>query len=238
MIRFGKDTLDRETQKYIDDGSLGYHELVIDDNILEDINVNEEIKINDTLNRTLFDNDDELRERVKYKLLNIVEEIQDIAIENEIDLVIKDVVLLGSNCSYNYTKDSDIDLHIIADTSGNDCTKHHLELIYNLFKSSFNDKYDIKIKGIPVELYIEENETSANSNGIYSLYSGWIKKPTKESIPDIDYDSINSNVDVYINRYNELLKELGYDDDEEFKVVSNDELDDKEKVDDKINKEW
>lgn len=238
MIRFGKDTLDRETQKYIDDGSLGYHELVIDDNILEDVNVNEEIKINDTLNKTLFDENDELRERVKYKLLNIVDEIQDIAIENEIDLVIKDVVLLGSNCSYNYTKDSDIDLHIIADTSENDCTKHHLELIYNLFKSSFNDKYDIKIKGIPVELYIEENETSANSNGVYSLYSGWIKKPTKESIPDIDYDSINSNVDVYINRYNDLLKELGYDNDEEFKVVSNDELDNKEKVDDKINKEW
>lgn len=226
MIRFGKDTLDRETQKYVDDGSLGYHELIIDDDILEDVNVNEEIKINDTLNRTLFDENDELREHIKYKLLNIVEEIQDIAIENEIDLVIKDVVLLGSNCSYNYTKDSDIDLHIIADTSENDCTKHHLELIYNLFKSSFNDKYDIKIKGIPVELYIEENETSANSNGIYSLYDGWIKKPTKESIPDIDYDSINSNVDVYINRYNELLRELGYDEDEEFKVVSNDDSDD------------
>lgn len=219
----GKDTLDELTQKYIDDGSLGFRELVIDTNQLtEDTDMNEEIKINDTLNKALFDRNNELREQVKYKLSNIVNEIRDIAEDNDITLNIKDVVLLGSNCSYNYTKDSDIDLHIIVDTTEEDCNKHHLAVIYNLFKSSFNNSFDITIKGIPVELYIEENETTAKSNGIYSLLTGWIKKPTKESIPDIDYDSIDKRLETYITRYNELLDELGYTSDEDFKIDDED----------------
>ena len=180
---------------------------------MNDEDLVEDIEVHETLNPKLFDDNGELREQVQYKLLNIVEEIKDIADENDVDLIVKDVVLLGSNCSYNYTKDSDIDLHIIADTTKNDCTKNHLEIIYNLFKSSFNNNYDVKIKGIPVELYIEENETTANSNGIYSLYNGWVKKPTRDDIPEIDHEAIDKKVDFYVKRYNELLKDLGYTED-------------------------
>ena len=111
--------------------------------------------INDTLNIKLFDGD-KLKEDVKDKLLKIKDKFLETLSDEEIDLDVKDVVLVGSNVNYNYSENSDIDLHIIADTSNysND-TSSLLDKIYNAYKTLFNQKYDLTIYGIPVEIYVE-----------------------------------------------------------------------------------
>lgn len=111
--------------------------------------------INDTLNIKLFENGD-LKEEVKEKLLKIKDKFLETLSEEDINLDVKDVVLVGSNVNYNYGPNSDIDLHIVADTSNysNDMA-NLLDKIYNAYKTLFNQKYDLTIYGIPVEIYVE-----------------------------------------------------------------------------------
>ena len=63
-------------------------------------------------------------------------------------------------------------------------------IIYQAIKSAFNTKYEIAFYGIPVEVYIESNDTLV-SNGIYSVLNDtWVKEPEKVEIPDVDMPAI------------------------------------------------
>ncbi|SVD26519.1 uncharacterized protein METZ01_LOCUS379373, partial [marine metagenome] len=56
--------------------------------------------------------DDELDPKIKDRLLEIVKDFMD---QNEIsDAEIKDITFTGSLANYNYSKYSDIDLHIVV----------------------------------------------------------------------------------------------------------------------------
>lgn len=116
--------------------------------------LDEDIEKHDTLNPLLFD-DDELKPEVKKAIENIADRFIDDLLEDGIKFKLKDIVLVGSNVSYNYTKDSDLDIHLIADSSELDCPDDLYPLLYSAYRSIFNKTYDITIKGIPVELYIE-----------------------------------------------------------------------------------
>ena len=96
----------------------------------------EEIVKNNELNSLLFNNDKLLPE-VKEKLENITDNFIELLKENEIKVKLKDILVVGSNASYNYSKDSDIDLHIIVDGSiYEDKEKNELlDKIYNAYKT-------------------------------------------------------------------------------------------------------
>ena len=66
--------------------------------------VNEDIEKHDALNPILFDGE-ELKPEVKTTIENIVTLFIDELQDDEIQFNLKDVILLGSNVSYNYTKD-------------------------------------------------------------------------------------------------------------------------------------
>ena len=149
----------------------------------EDV-VEESIEKHDELNQDLFDGED-LKPEVKDKLLEIVDKFKDNLKESDIELEIIDVLFVGSNASYDYTDDSDIDLHIVADTSIYDDKEDLATKLYEAYKRIFNSKYDPLIYGHEVEVYVASNENHANSNGIYSLNTGWVKKPDNDTIPDI-----------------------------------------------------
>ena len=116
--------------------------------------LDEDIEKHDTLNPLLFDGD-ELKPDVKEAIEKIADRFIDDLLEEGIKFKLKDIVLVGSNVSYNYTKDSDLDIHLIADSSELDCPDDLYPLLYSAYRSIFNKTYDITIKGIPVELYIE-----------------------------------------------------------------------------------
>ena len=46
-----------------------------------------------------------------------------------------DVKIVGSNCSYNYTDQSDLDVHIVADASDLECLDNLYPSLYNAYKS-------------------------------------------------------------------------------------------------------
>lgn len=138
--------------------------------------LDEDFEIHDTLNPKLWDiTTKQLLPEVREKLVEIVEAFEDTL---KVPIEICDIQLVGSNCSYNYTEHSDLDVHLIANFDIIDIPREVLENIYNIKKSEFNKNYDIKIHGIEVEMYIQDINSITASNGIYSLCDNeWIKEP-------------------------------------------------------------
>jgi len=165
----------------------------------------EDIEKHDELNPKLFDGE-ELKPEIKDKIEQIAYQFIRELNESDIKFVLKDIVLLGSNVSYNYTKDSDLDIHLIADSSGLNCPEDLYPLLYSAYRSMFNKNYDIRIKGIPAEIYVEMDEPQAKSNGIYSLNNGWIKKPEQRDIPDLDRDAFESLFNEWEEKYFDLIE--------------------------------
>ena len=169
----------------------------------------EEIEKHDELNSALFNEDSTLKSEVKAKIIEIVDEFLKDFIEVEIDLKVEDIILTGSNASYNYTKDSDLDIHIIADTSEMEDTAHLYKVIYDAYKSAFNKKFDIELNKVPVEIYVETQDTPLVSNGIYSVIKDeWVKEPTKEDIPEVDTEAIEKAVKPWESRYKNLINKI------------------------------
>lgn len=150
--------------------------------------LDESIERHETLNSKLFDENNKLKEDVREALLNVKDEFLKDLSENKIPLRVIDIWLVGSNASFNYTDKSDIDLHIIAnldDVCEDTCL---LQILYNYVKASFNKRHDITIKGLPVEVYIQDVNSNSVSNGIYSLQEDeWIKFP--EQLPEYETDT-------------------------------------------------
>lgn len=135
------------------------------------------MKFHDQLNPKLW-NKFELKEEVKDKLEEIAQAFIDYL--NIPDEAILDIRITGSSANYNYTKHSDLDLHLIVDYE-----KVHEECpivegyLWSM-KSAFNKEHDISIYGIDVEVYAEDSRQQAVSNGVYSLFDDeWIRKPEK-----------------------------------------------------------
>lgn len=60
--------------------------------------------------------------------------IKELAVD-DIKFNLADVRIVGSNCSYNYTDQSDLDVHIVADTSDLECPDNLYPSLYNAYKS-------------------------------------------------------------------------------------------------------
>ena len=121
----------------------------------KNLGLEEDIEKHDTLNPLLFDEDDELKPEIKEAIEKIVNQFVEDLKTDGVKIEVKDVILVGSNVSYNYTKDSDLDVHIIVDENKLDCDPEIYTLLYGAYRSLFNKNYNITIKGIPVEIYVE-----------------------------------------------------------------------------------
>lgn len=164
------------------------------------------MEIHKGLNPKLFEVDENtstymLKPVVRQKLLDIADAFEASLIEDDLNLRIIDIQLVGSNASYEYTKYSDIDLHLISNFSLFTCDPALLQIALNAKRSNFNSSHSISIKGIPVELYVEDVNAGTISNGIYSVkYNKWIKFPVKEQ-----FTGEEINTEPYLSRWKELI---------------------------------
>jgi predicted nucleotidyltransferase len=115
-------------------------------------------------------------------------------------VVIHDITFTGSLANYNYTKFSDIDLHILVDYSDVD---ENIDLVRDFLsakKTVWNDKHSIFVKGYEVELYAQDINEPHHSTGVYSILKNeWIKKP-KIGKPDIDIIAIKEKTKSLMRR--------------------------------------
>lgn len=152
----------------------------------------EKYEIHNELNPVLFNKNKTLKPEVLDKLLDISNEFLEYI---ELPLNIVDIEIVGSNADYSYNDQSDIDLHVIVNNEVNYVDPNVLRELYNLKKGSFNDKYDLSIYDIPVELYIEDIKDSNATNGRYSILKNeWIKEPEPlhYDLPDISKEVLET----------------------------------------------
>ena len=165
-------------------------------------NLRESIEVHEELNPKIWDNETmTMKEDVYDKLKNIADEFLKYV---EIPLNIVDIEVVGSNASYNYNENSDIDLHIIVNNEVNYVDPEILRMLYNSKKNSFNDNYELDIDGIPVELYIEDVKDGNATNGRFSIRDNqWVVKPEP-----IHYDipDIAPTLNDYVQKCNDMLK--------------------------------
>lgn len=190
--------IDREDGRYINSGELSFSDQTLE----------EKIEVHKTLNPKLWDENNELLDKVEEKIYEIVDEFKKQVEEDGVKLSIEDIYILGSNANYNYTAESDVDIHIIADEAF-DCKDKHLQIIYTAYKSMFNNKYDITINGLEVEIYVENKDDLTNiSTGVYSLKKGWLKDPSQLIIPEIDEAKFEKEVAKWEEKYLEVIENL------------------------------
>jgi len=159
-----------------------------------------------------------LKKDIEKKLLELTKEIQK---ELGIDFEYTDIHLTGSNCNFNYNKFSDIDLHFVFDSKQSK-EPELLKKYLDLFRKRWNENYEVKIKGIPVELYFQDIKESHTSSGIYSLSKHkWVSKPVYEKI-EISDEEINKEYDKFKKELNKVLKTNDFDSCEKLreKIVS------------------
>ena len=129
-----------------------------------------------------FWEDGVLKPEVKDKLLQIGNKWADFAkIPSN---AVKDMILVGGNANYNYTRFSDLDLHLVVDKSQiADCP--------DLLDDYLRDKkklwalvHDIKIYAHPVELYAQDERDPLPANqGVYSIIQDkWLLSPNKVKV--------------------------------------------------------
>jgi hypothetical protein len=152
---------------------------------------------NEELNPAIWQ-DYRLRTDVRDKLLQIADHFLNYL--NLPDLVVTDLTVSGSNAGYNYSEYSDIDLHLIVKTDGSQ------EELFTAKKNQYNFTHDIKIRGIPVELYVQPADQTHHSAGIYSVKKNrWLSEPDS-SAPTVDPRDVKSKARNYSSLINKAMR--------------------------------
>ena len=141
----------------------------------DDVNLSS-FKVKEELNEKFWIKE-KLNSRVREKLLDIADDfIDELSIPN---FKPKDIVFTVSLANYNWSRYSDIDVHIVVSFKS---IYKKVDLIDDYFKSKkeiWNQTHEsLKIYGYPVEISVENEDEPGVSSGVYSLVKNkWITEP-------------------------------------------------------------
>ena len=157
------------------------------------------VHYNNELNPKLWSNNI-LRREVRSKLLNIARDFVKFIALPQINL--KDITISGSNASYGYGEHSDLDLHLVVTMPNTP----HIRELFDAKKNNYNYNHKIKIQGIDVEVYVQDELQPHHSAGIYSVLDNvWLSKPTHK-VPKISDKEVRLKARGYSSMVNKALK--------------------------------
>jgi hypothetical protein len=173
---------------------------------LDSFRLSDAVTFHDELNPKLWNNNN-LRPEVKLQLKLIARDfLEELGIQG---IDVEDLTVSGSNAAYSYTPHSDLDLHILVDMSKMPNDEIYKEL-FNAKKSLYNDSHDIKIHGVPVELYVQDAREPVISLGEYSILNDkWLRIPTKRRA-NFDQTATKSKYEKLLNLIEIALKTKKY----------------------------
>jgi len=156
----------------------------------------------ETLNPEIWE-ENALNRAIRRALLRIANEFY---MSLDIGTPVDDITFTGSLANFNYTKFSDIDLHLLIDYSAVD---ENQELVKNYMmakKSGWNDKHDIRIKGYEVELYPQNTSEPHHSTGVYSvLKNKWLTMPKQIDV-DVDIECVRHKAECLMYEIDHAIK--------------------------------
>ena len=142
----------------------------------------------------------------------------------ELKCDVKDIILCGSLCNYNWSeKYSDYDLHIIINYSDINDDVELVEKLCDYAKKQWNLQHDIKISNYEVEVSIQDTNDLRHAikvgrmGGVYSLLNNkWIKQPEKIDF-QIDEKDLRKKASFIMSIIDEIEDSLDKDNYSEFK---------------------
>ena len=161
------------------------------------------LKSHETLNPKFWTPEGKLKPEIYLALDRIGKEWADFAkIPKK---AIKDVILTGGNANYNYTRFSDLDLHLVVDKGSIPCDGLIDEYLQSK-KELWTLTHDVTVKGQPVELYAQNVEDPfRKGQGIYSLQANkWLQEPTKYNI-DRNHPEVTRKVKEWMRIIDNLI---------------------------------
>jgi hypothetical protein len=170
---------------------------------------------NDSLN-PLFWKGDEFDPMVRTKLLQIA---QDFYEDLDVDIPIEDIQLTGSLANYNWTKFSDLDVHVIMDLSQVNADVELVKKAMDGLRFQWNQRHPVVMRGHDVELYAQDINQIHLASGLYSLMKGeWLRKP-EFNPPSVDPQDVYRKVQAYGVQIEQLKERLAEADPNEAKDV-------------------
>ena len=166
---------------------------------LENYNLADAVKFHSRLNPRIWDRGEHMLPEVRERLLAAAEDFKEFLGVRDLDLV--DITISGSNAAYTYTPHSDVDLHLVVRRPDDDVYRE----LFDAKKFQYNTEHDIRIGAYPVELYVQDADQSAVSQGVYSLpTNSWIQVPRRRRVKIDDsnvrdkYDSLQHKIEQAI----------------------------------------
>lgn len=154
---------------------------------------------------TSFWSDFTFDEDVRTKLLRIASDFYE---DLGITIPILDIQLTGSLANYNWTKYSDLDVHVIMDLSKINPDIELVKKALDGIRVSWNHRHPVVVRKHDVELYAQDINQLHLASGLYSLLNNeWIRKP-QYNPPTIDEKDVTRKTDAYRHEISELTKRL------------------------------
>lgn len=145
----------------------------------------------------------ELKDEVHEKLIEIAQKFHEYL---DIETGFEDIYFVGSMASFNWTTQSDIDLHLLFDYKKINNNKSIVEKYFDVKKKYWNDNHEIKIYGFDVELGCQEIGAPFFSKAVFSVKKNkWIDFPDKEKF-SIDKNSLKNKILNLVNQIDNLEK--------------------------------
>tara|TARA_R110001592_G_scaffold274717_1_gene541696 strand:+ start:1066 stop:1854 length:789 start_codon:yes stop_codon:yes gene_type:complete len=161
-------------------------------------------KMNDDLQPDIWGSEVNMNEDIRTNLIKIADNYWkslDLGFDYE------DVTLTGSLANYNWSKYSDVDLHIIFDINKLGDNKEMVKDLLDVKTRKWNSDHDISIKGFEVELYLQPEDQPHHSTGVYSILNdGWVSKPKKEVV-SLDKETIRKKYKEFVKQVNDIEKD-------------------------------
>ena len=151
--------------------------------------------INDDLQQNIWSGNT-LKPNISDQLLEIATEF---FVGLHLDADLEDVTFTGSLANYNWTKYSDIDLHLLVDFSKIDADPDLVREFFNAKTALWNKTHNIFVKDYEIELYIQDANEDHHSTGVYSIKDNeWITEP-KRLEPRINTDMVKRKIKSFID---------------------------------------
>ena len=168
-------------------------------------------EVNDTLEPEVWE-DNKIKPEVREALLKIV---KDFLIDLPFDLEVEDITLTGSLANYNWSRYSDVDLHILVDFKKVDDNQELVAQFFRNLQTNWNNTHDIYMSDYEVEIYFQDTNEPHMSTGIYSIQNDeWVTEPKPEAA-SIDYANIEKKATDISDRITDIQRMLDEEDEEE-----------------------
>lgn len=163
-------------------------------------------KVQDELNPKIWDEGQKMKSDVRKTLLKIADDYFESLELPKVD--IEDVTMTGSLANYNWSKYSDVDLHIVVDYNDIPVDEDLVQDFLKSKSSNWNKEHDVTIYGYDVELYVQDINEPHHSTGVYSILKDeWVTKPKKQKISFND-KSVKEKSNRLMDRVEEIYDEM------------------------------